>query len=118
MRNFTTVLISMFILALAQMACGVSSAELPETIYTPIPATQTHSETLSAMTETELPPTPQITILGNVYLRDTAGVVRGSLQAGDVVSAVCIGDLCFMNGLTVWRGCTSERGEDAKCRKK
>ncbi len=97
------------LLALFSLACGIST--LPEAIPTPIPATQTHSKPSVVLTATVLHSIPEITITGDVYLRDYSDIVRGSLDAGATVSAYCGLNICYLqdgSGLTFWRGCSSE----------
>jgi len=60
--------------------------------------------------------TPNVVrITGDVYVRDTAGVVIGTLHAGEIVEAVCAGTVCTVDGGSVWRGCVDNNPEGLGC---
>lgn len=58
-----------------------------------------------------------IRVTGTVYLRDKSGVTDGrGLSIGAIVQADCIDDWCELsNGLSVWRGCTSNNPKGLGC---
>jgi len=112
----TRLFLFLAIISLLSLACGISA--IPQPPARPSEAYTASPQRILTPEPIIRPSVPEITIIGKVYLRDYSGVVRGSLEAGDKVSAWCGWDRCWLQdgtGLTVYRACTSERVEGSRC---
>lgn len=95
-------------LAVFMMACSLSARA---------PVLSARKPTTAPTPTTVLSVWEVITITSDhVNLRDHAGVVRSTAVRGQVLSALCGPDLCYLEGreLTVFIGCTSE-ADGRKC---